>query len=399
MPVYFPGNGLPAGVKPVGFITTPTKRRIETLNGVVMPPRTARYPTPKWNAARAGVAVGTRNAKVALLSDSTGLGAWGSGVSFAGNLYNGWFRRLGNKIKSVPVTLGSWYGDSGCGIAGGGSAKFKEYDPRISFDTAVWDYNTPYQVGCFGLKTNAATSAGTIGFLPDKAYDTVDIYYKKANGLGSFTVDVGGAVLATINCNQPTTAIVKTTVTVPLGVQTLNISKVGTSVLQFRGTSCYRNNAEVQLISGAWNAQSMWGYLRGGAASEPADGPRQDILAIAPDLTIICLGINDSTLAKPIDEFKTRYQEMIDLCKTTGDVVLCIPNVIDYAGNANQDTYWSAIREIADINAINLFDHQLALESWVAANNRGLFADGRHPLAAGYEVMSEAFYGWGVLGQ
>jgi hypothetical protein len=360
------------------------------------------YPLPIFNAARAKLVVGSGDCRVVFVGDSTGLGAWANGVAFAGNLYKGWHRRLKNKLTSIAVSVQNFYGDSGTSVGSSGSAReaaFKSYDTRLAF-TAEWVLNIYTQLGGFYL-SNSSGSTGTITFTPDAAFDTIDVYYTKySSGYGSFTIDIGAGVLATVNCNGGVGySCGVATVSVASGIHAVNITKTVNAPISIRGISCYKKNAEMQLFNASFNGMTAVGYTSGGSGTNQAWGSIIDWPAIAPHLTVITLGINDSTSQQDLQLFHDRYQEIINLAKATGDVILAVPNSISYTGNPVQDPYWDMIYKLGRENSLNVWDHRDAMGSWIDANARGLLNDQRHPREAGYEVMSEAFYRAGVLGR
>lgn len=389
--------------KEVPVFASPSAQGVkEVAGGVVIRSTPKRYPQEKWELAKLRVETGTGNARDFFLLDSKGMGAWGGGTDFADNAKRAWPAQIAELSKTLSVSKEGFYGTNGVTINSGGWPKWLSYDPRISnVNQTIWDLNSSsYQVGCHGMRSPGATSSASVSFsfTPTKPFDTIDFYVHRLSGLGSFTVDVDGSNAQVVDCSVGAVlTIQRVTVTVPYGNHTINITKIGSASLRIRGMHCYKANSEVLVINGSWNAMSAWGYLTGGVGgAEPSDGPRKDFAAIAPDRTTIGLGTNDSTLGKTVAEFKAGMQALIDLGKATGDVQLCIPDPTSYAagtGNPNQDQYWDAIFDLGELNLINVIDlREFPMESWDAANARGLYSDGRHALGTGQRATAKTFF-------
>lgn len=358
-----------------------------------------RHPTPKWDAARAKAKAGRGNAKLLFIGDSTMMGAWAGGTAFDGNAARCWARKL---AAQLGYSTASFYGDQGVSIGLVGGIKdstYKLYDPRVTYD-ATWAIAVGYALGGY-LWQSGGTSRGTLSFAPGVTFDHIDIFYTTsyAGAYGSFTVDIGGGGLATVNTGTNTLGVGKATVTCASGVNTVNITKSTDGFVQIRGVSCYRNNADVQCIVAGWSTMTALRYLSGGTGTETPQGPTADIPQIAPDMTGICLGINDSTGLVPVEDYRSAMQRIIDVTRVTGDVVLHVPNTINPAGNPIQDPYWQVVYDLAKANRLNVIDYRERMIDWATANALGLMIDGRHPLEAGYQLMAMQAYESGIYGR
>jgi lysophospholipase L1-like esterase len=353
-------------------------------NGVTWGESAVLFPTPKWDAARVKAATGLGNAKALFIGDSTTAGLYANGNQFAGNGMLGWTRRLKALVTSQEIANASWIGSSHTTT----TAEFNSYDSRITFGANWTILQTSSDVlGGFPIYDAATTGLGgaanTVSFNSGETFDTIDVYYISTPGGGQFTVDIGGAVLDTINTLNAVLGITKATVSCTLGANTVNIIKTVTGAVEITGVSCYKNNNAIQLLNAGDGGYSLSQMFNG-----VGFGPENGITAIDPDLTIISHGINDQALSKSLAEFKPKYQAVIDHCLQYGDVALAIPS--PYVAADTNLAYRNIIRELAAENGLNLFDFTEALGgSYAVANANGIMSIGAHPTSAGYRLISD----------
>lgn len=357
-------------------------------------------PTPRWNAAYAKAVLGVGNARVLVIGDSTSMGAWATGVGLTGNALLGWNRRIAGKL-AAPYTVASFLGESGSSIGLSGGAKdttFKAYDTRITYD-ATWAIALGNCLGGYVIQSGG-TDRGTFTFTPGVEFDRIDVFYTTAlSAYASVTVDIGGAALATIVATGLPSGVAKTTVTCTLGTNAVRVTKSTDGFFQIRGIACYKNNTQIQLLQAGVSTMTAHNYMNGTTGVETVNGPSADLATVDADLTLIDLGINDSTFGYTTEAFTTKYQRIIDLANATGDVALVIPNAVSPAGNPDQDRFWLAVQGLADSNGLSLIDFRAATGDWATANTNGLMADGRHPLSVGYDVMANLLQRSGLLGR
>lgn len=139
-----------------------------------------------------------------------------------------------------------------------------------------------------------------------------------------------------------------------------------------------------------------------------------DVLAEAPEIVVIYVGINDvwhkRTYGAGTDAavFEQRYQDIIDALAEQGiRTVLCTPSVIGERGDkANPqdedlDRYSDIVRALARKNGLALVDLRTAFLEHERRNNPSnketgvLTTDGVHLNAAGNRLVAEAM--WSVL--
>ncbi len=352
---------------------------------------TNKFPTLKWDAALSNLRNGTGNAKVVFCGDSTGTGAHGNGVTWVGNLYNGAFRRQ-KALMSTPSSNNNVFGDSHVGTVGSSDpTTFLTYETRLTFGLN-WLLRPLDTLGG-QFFANITSTLSTLTFTPNTAFDTIDIYYYfgVSAGYGTFTVDIGAGVLATVNCTQAVNGIYKVSVPCTLGVNIVNINKTTAGFIAIMGISCYKNNSEIQMINASVNGQSLNQYF----ASTGYFDVRNALSALQPDLIIPALGINDSTGLLDLTQFRTNYQSYITYLKTIADVALCVENV---TSNSNIQYYYDIIRDLASINNLNVIDFDSRMGSnWATSNSLGLMFDARHPVNSGYGLMADELYKSGII--
>jgi lysophospholipase L1-like esterase len=335
-----------------------------------------------WRKALARVRAGAGQAKILCVGDSTTFGM-GAGTGAQGT--------IGARTKSWPVKLAEILNAAGipahagsiCGNGALTDADFVAYDPRLTLG-AGWAQST---VTSLATRTWLnTTSVNPLNFTPARAFDTIEVYYLQNAGYGTFTVGVdGGAAAATINA-AGAQALMKATVTVPKGTHTINIARNGTGAgVHIAHINTFDSTAPaVSVINAGWSgaATSSWDSV-----TSPWS-PGNAIGVIAPDLTILNLGINNWRAAPPVDvpTFKTQLANTLLRAKATGDVILLgpPPSEIGAALPENQAAYLLAIYEIALANNVPVIDITQRFGSHEDANALGFYFDQLHPNGLGY---------------
>lgn len=333
------------------------------------------YGLSKWRKALAKVRSGGGRAKLALIGDSTTMGAGSTGASTNNAIVKSYPTQLAALLNSYHVgalASSSW-----------GIALLPATDPRVVYGTG-WVQATAVASlgGPMASCPNTATTA--LAFTPADQWDTCDIYYAKNSGLGTFTVNVdGGATLATVNANA-TSGFAKETISTTLGSHTVNIARNGTGgTIYIAGIHCY-NSAEnvVDVFNLGWYGSkvSQWHVTTNGWSTGNA------LPILAPDLSVICLTINDWNAATDTSAYTASMQALIDVAKTTGDVILMtgVPSSTSSASVEQQATYNAICASLAASNDIQIIDLTERWGSYVESNALGYYADGLHPLAIGY---------------
>lgn len=175
---------------------------------------------PKFAAAKALVAAGTRNAIIHIDGDSTCVGSYANnGGLTSGNCRNyGWPAQLAAALQSVKGGYQNWFG---IGSAAGVNA-YPGLDSRVTPGSGWSAGGTSSQ--SFGYTALQANGTGqTLSFAPTTTTDTLDVYYYQGLGSGGFTINAGGGTLLTINTNVAPTAIKKATITTTAGSNTYTV--------------------------------------------------------------------------------------------------------------------------------------------------------------------------------
>jgi lysophospholipase L1-like esterase len=336
---------------------------------------------PKFAAALAARAAGTRNAKLALVGDSTVRG--NGSATTTGQALNGWGPQLSDLLTNGGLPSG-W-----SNIFGAGNVTLSSYDARI---VNGWGLSAAETFG--GKRFTGAT--GTVSFTPQKLdgslipFDTIDFWIIKNTGLGTFDVNVdGGATIQTISNANATPLFTKVTVTVPGGLTTHTINCVRSTLTVFiNGIDCY--TAATKQVS-IWNGgRSGWMASDFIADQSSVDRALPALGTLAPDLTIISTGINEWESGQDTGTMVSAISTIADTAAVSGDVVLAtpVPSSTAVAAVATQDTYVAAIRALAASRRYRLIDNYALFGSYATANANGWMTDTKHPNGTGYAQMA-----------
>jgi len=254
-----------------------------------------------------------------------------------------------------------------------------------------WSIHTQQTAGGYlfiGLLGATAPLAFDFG---SQVWDTVDIYYYRNPGLGSFTVDRAGAapVSGSPLSTSGTQALGKTTLTwatPTTGV--LNLSNITVSTVYVMGVAVRNSQApavEIYNLGIGASDSNTW------ASTSSPYGPKRTLAGIAPDVTFICHGVNDWARATPIATYSANIQAEITARKAAGgDVILVSSMNSDPAtgvSEATQQTYETALIALAQSNDIPLIKFPSFMGNFAAANGRGYMSDARHGSIRGYDAL------------
>lgn len=352
----------------------------------------------RWGAALAAMRAGTRNAKLLVISDSTSVGACAVSSSIVGpnQLSFSWPYQLAPYFvaNGIPANTNSLFGDpTNQSVA----ATLSSVDPRRAYG-ANWLFGAISSLGGKCAYNITAGSQTAMSFTPTSSFDTITVCYLRNTGYGSFSIAVdGGAALTTVNA-AGAAGLIEVTVTCPVGARRIDIYRSaptgadGGIVIQWVRTSlstvrCVEIlNAGVNSTGTAAQSDSSFNYTPIGA-----------VQVLAPDLTIICLDINDwsTALASGLYDNATaathnlQLQKIITNAEITGDVILMTgaPSRISTYTRAQQDPTLYVTRLLAQINSCPLVDVSAEWGDWVAASAAGYYLPSGsdiHPGAAGY---------------
>lgn len=329
----------------------------------------------KWMAARARVETGAGRAKIACVGDSTtaGIGAGTSGTSGTSARQRSYPTYLAAALNArnsrLNATNTSRFGTNGISDTA--------YDSRLSVG-AGWSQNVAAPAGRFW---NNSSTANAWAFTPGAAVDTAVAYYAANGGLGSLTVDIGGSVLSTIN--TATSAALGNT-SVALGAaasSTINVKRSAGNCF-FLGIDAYNSAVPDTAI---WNFGASGAKASDIASNAVAYDPLPGLVAMAPDLVILNIGINDWDTDSDQAVFATSMAALITAYKAVADVIVMvpIPSTVGSASIATQAVYAGLIKAAAyaaDVPLISM------TERWgsAALAPTGFMFDGLHATNLGY---------------
>lgn len=338
----------------------------------------------KWRKALAIVRAGEGNAIIACPGDST---TAGQGAGTAGGL-NGarekaWPAVLARLLNSyhVPTQTGNAWG-----AASLDATSYPLYDPRVTIGAGWVSTGTSPSSG--GNIWGNSTTTNAYSLTPPDAFDTIDVWTLRFPGHGTWTVDVdGGAALATVNANGAG-LVVKTTVTVTKGTHTVNFKRSSGGAVWLIGIRTYDSTtSKVEVFnlglpgtqaSNLGSAASLW-------------APSSQLANIAPDLTIINVGINDWHNNVSPSSFRTSYQTIIDKARLSGDAILFNPIPSDLARNTavQQAAITDVIKSLSLDNDIPLIDIPVRWTDYATSNGLGFYADTVHGAPIGYADIAQ----------
>jgi lysophospholipase L1-like esterase len=330
----------------------------------------------KWRAGLSRVRAGTAFAKILCIGDSTTEGQ--QATTFAQN-YPSILASLLNSYY-VPTVQGFAFSNAG------GSGPF---DTRITLGTnwtreVMGDPSIAF--GYFSNSTSAST--GTLAYAPTHTVDSFDIYY--LGNSAAFTWNVDGGADATIT-PAGSQSVSKTTVSAgAAGVHTLNIKHInGNGATYIVGIDGYNSASKaVKVGNAAIGGTKTADWITTGY---PNLSTFTAITAVAPDLTIICLGINDAGSSVSASTYQSNLQALITAAQTVGDVLLCSMPPSDTAPYTTfEPTYLPVLQALAASNNCGYLDLYSRWVSYTSANALGYFADGLHPSTLGYSDWAQS---------
>jgi hypothetical protein len=351
----------------------------------------------RWKTALNAVKSGNRNAKLLVVSDSTGAGAFANGgVNGPNQLAFSW-----------PYLLAQYFNNNGI-LANTNSAIGDPTNTNSTNSVTIVDprrnYGANWLIGAIaslGGKCAYHLLAGNqspMSFTPMAPFDTVTVGYFRNPGYGKFSIAVdNGAALAVVD-SAGTAAFLEVTVSCPGNSQKIDVYRSaptgadGAIAIQWIRTSLSSKrcieilNCSVNSTSTALQSDSSFVYSAIGATQ-----------VLAPDLTIICLDINDWSVPlssgiydnATIATHNLQYQKIISNAQISGDVILVTgaPSKISAYSKAQQDQILYVTRLLSNINNCQLVDVSAEWGDWVAGAANGYYSpsnDSIHPGPLGY---------------
>lgn len=338
-----------------------------------------------WRASANNVLSNSANARIVIIGDSTTGGAWAQPTNANSVLY-AYPTVLAGLLTSAGINASS-QSVAGDGHWSASGIPLGAVDARI----VVGGYPSDTGVTTFGgnmMTANATTSAAPWTFTPTSSVDTFDFYWLSAPGNGSMTIDVDGGGVTSLSANV-TASLHKTTISAgSVGAHTLRVTPVS-GVTRIMGAIGYTAaTKQVQIINGGWAGARAASWVVSTGAGHYYD-PLDVLSFLAPDLTIICLTINDSHDNGSLATYQTNLQAIIDKAKLSGDVLMMSgpPSAAYYTPQATQDSFYNAFRSKASANGVPIVFSFGGGFAEILGNGEGS-GDGIHLNAAGYAKMS-----------
>lgn len=341
---------------------------------------------PIWSAAVRNMQAGGREARLLCIGDSVtqGYGAVSGGWTQNGRA-SAWPERLAAMMsgRGLPASAASV---AGAGAADGASGGYPAYDPRVTLG-AGWGVNALTGMGG-KLFSGAASSTGVWSFQPDRPVDRFDLWAVTNTALGVLTVETDGAVRATVNTIKAASMEV-TTVAFPETTGPVSVRWASGGAVFIAGGVAWRSDVKrARVINAGWGGARIADWIT-------TDQPYRaygSIPAAAPDLSVVCLTINDWNAGTAAATYKAGLGTLVDRCLTTGDVLLMTGCPSDPAQGKASYAAQAALRDAAfevaatrglaaPIDGTALFGGSFA---------GGLMFDSVHPNAAGQARIAEA---------
>lgn len=344
---------------------------------------------PRWSAALAKQQCLVSQAKMAIIGDSTTSGVGSNPSSATSNSRVNAYPAIMAKVLNLQPETKAQANSIWCdGLEGSNIGTF---DPRITLASGWVIHPTLF---CAGGKAfyDPTTGSPNLTFNVGAGIetDTLDIYAVRFPGYADIVVTTNGTFNGSGSTNGAS-GIVKITVT-------RSADKTMPWVIQKSG---FTPSADLLIVGldayvAADKPISVWNM--GASGSKVADWvadnqPYSFINAIqvfAPDLSIICLTINDWAANTPEATYKSGLQQMITSCLVTGDVLLVVgvPSNTGTAPIQRQKDFARFVKELAKTNNLPVVDLS---ERWISQAlypSRGNYYDGLHPSISGYRDIA-----------
>ncbi len=338
-----------------------------------------------FRAAVARVRAGTGRGRIVWKGDSITVGQGGGSNADQ-------FGLTGARAKRIPAVLAALLSDGGTptldgsivadnGVNGAtGQQLIGAYDPRIvqPLGGAAWGLNRSAELAGGGFWKPAA---GQLTFRPTAPVDTFEIVaYRSENETYQVTID--GAAPAT-GAAQFTTAAENGFVR-----HVVKAAGAASRVLALTGTTTRGALRSITGYDSAVPALDMIVHAALGASSahQSATGSgwsnREALAFDAPDLTIVCLGLNDMAVGTGAGAYGNNLRAIVDTAKQSGDVLLLFPTPAGGTYNDQVMAYRDAAAAVAAEKTVaffSLYDHYGPFDAAMAAR---MFDGQVHPGAA-----------------
>lgn len=328
-----------------------------------------------WQSAVAAVKAGTRDGKLLCLGDSTVAGV-GLNSAHDQGLPGSWPDVLAAVLRScgIPAALAlgipqpsggdaRWTGGVGWNLFGGSGFGFGNYS-----DAASNGATTPYM------------------FRPGIWADRYDVtFLTNTTGLGDLTAVATGGGAVTVPTANGTVGIGKVTVSAagPSLDNVVTVTPASSSGIHVLGVDPWLSTGR-QVRVGNAGVGSSTAVQWAAAGNGPQWNATAAIKAYAPDLTIICLGVNDALASATSAAYLAAMNTIITAAKVSGDVVLLTPIPPTAAAPAEARLITPVLTEAMRGLGQPVADLQKHWGAGEVSQARGIMQDSLHPNAVGY---------------
>lgn len=360
------------------------------------------YPVNKWKAAKIQTKARKDYAVCLFYGDST-TGGFGAGKTVGLNYNDDAYRSnaasqaailLNSRIQRA--TRDSIFGTSNA-VTGGSGVTYPQFDPRVTFGSgwAGGDGATLFGGGFFQATT---TTAGTLDFQPEFAFDRFTVFYPKAtSGTTNLVVQVDGSAAgyaAISNNGASGVGSTSYTITGALAVHKISFTSPNAAVNAWvTGIICWSaaNPGIVVCVAGAAGGRASELATAGGFSTLPM------LSLLAPDLTIVNCTINDQSSQPAAATVVTNLSSIMDTALVSGDVIMLVnsPNTNAGFSNGYLTTVTPLLKAACDARSVNMIDLRDHLGyTWALANAAGYMdpTTGVHPNAVGESVKLDSFF-------
>jgi len=340
----------------------------------------------RWRAAVGRVRAGSGNGTIALVGDSTWVGANGA-LAQATTRPNGPGFILPQLLRARGINVephNSFFGTGGAEASG----SFGVSDNRIA-TTGVLTIGGGPTIGGYSC-TSSSAAAGTLTFTVTGPIDTIDVYMRQWGVAGTFSVTVNGGATspATVSTGAGPEAISKQTVTCAstgAGTHTITLTRTAGQP-SLVGMDAFRTDQRhIRVWNFGWSGSSTSAWI---ATTPTFMNPLYAMTANAvPDLAIINLGINDWIGGNTVAQYRANLDALVAGVATSSDVLLVsgFPTQNSVTPLTTQAPYVEAMRAVATARGVPFVDVWRRYGTWETASARGLAGtDPYHPLAPGY---------------
>lgn len=304
--------------------------------------------------AIARVIYGGGRATIACVGDSTtrGVGGGTGGTEYTNMKAYAWPLQFAKKLSGVgiPALCQGIFGTSK--DTTNAALALEDVNLSLGSDWAPWV--NIYGVGG-GYFRQPASGTTALGYTPPLTWDTAKVLYLNSDACTA-TVKSGATTIGTLTETAAGNVGVAT-FNQTLGNGEFSLTWASGSSLYISGMWFYNSAMPgVDVLNLGWETATSgnWTAQVGSTAFTPLTG----LAALAPDLTIINLGINDWYNSLSVSAFQANIQEVITAALASGDCVLVapIPSSTTIASVAKQAQFINVLYELALANNIPLVD-------------------------------------------